>query len=253
MANSIVSSELRAPPNRILEWRKHRGLSQDKLGEAIGVSAQFLGQLELGKRQLTQKWMTKLARALEITPGELLPAPAAYVRKPQPEDDPPESGDFPGLDIDIPPRNARFGETPKRSTATFRIPVMGTGRGGKPGTFSLNTGEPVDFVDRPPPRLEHNTGVYVIYVEGNSMEPAHFDGDMLFIDSRRKPFPGRDALVEFPPLAEGEPPDALVKRVVQINSEFVELIEFKPKERKFRISRDKIKSLHLVLKNTDMY
>ncbi len=244
MVKLNVQSDLTPPPNRIAQWRKKRNLSQERLGEAIGTSGQFVGQLETGKRQLTQRWMTLIAEALGIQPAELLGSGDIG-------DDEPQRGQMPGLSEPLTP-NARYGEMPLQSSSRRKVPVMGTGRGGKPGTFSLNTGEPIDFVDRPP-KLEHKTGVYVIFIEGSSMEPVHFDGDMLFIDSQRRPFPGRDALVELHPETENDPPDALVKRVVQINPEFVELLEFQPKERKFRIPQARIKNLHLVLKNTDMY
>lgn len=129
---------------------------------------------------------------------------------------------------------------------------MGTAQGGPDGTFELNTGEPIDFVDRPA-RLAQRQGIYAIYLEGESMTPAYEPGDLVFVDSTRKPWVGRDALVELHPKTENDPPRAFLKRIAVLNSEFVELKEFKPVERTFRLPRSAIKAMHLVLRNTDMY
>ncbi len=70
---------------------------------------------------------------------------------------------------------------------------------------------------------------------------------------RANPFPGRDAVVELLPDSDGAPARAFIKRIVKLTPDYVELFEFRPKERTFRLARAKIRNLHLVLKNTDMY
>jgi phage repressor protein C with HTH and peptisase S24 domain len=141
---------------------------------------------------------------------------------------------------------------PPRPDRVHKVPVLGTAQGGRDGTFEFNNGEPIDFVDRPS-ALTHRPRVYCIYVDGDSMAPAHLDGDLLFIDAGRKPFPGRDALIELNQESDGQPLRAFIKRVVKLTPEFIELLEFRPKERTFRLPRARIRNLHLVLKNTDMY
>lgn len=141
---------------------------------------------------------------------------------------------------------------PPRPDRVHKVPVLGTAQGGKDGTFEFNNGEPIDFVDRPS-ALAHRSRVYCIYVDGDSMAPAHMDGDLLFIDAGRKPFPGRDALIELNQESDGQPLRAFIKRVVKLTPEYVELLEYRPKERTFRLPRARIRNLHLVLKNTDMY
>jgi len=141
---------------------------------------------------------------------------------------------------------------PPRPDRVHKVPVLGTAQGGRDGSFEFNNGEPIDFVDRPS-ALTHRSRVYCIYVDGDSMAPAHLDGDLLFIDAGRKPFPGRDALIELNQEGDGQPLRAFIKRVVKLTPEFIELLEYRPKERTFRLPRAKIRNLHLVLKNTDMY
>lgn len=61
-------------PNHLKAWRKFRGLSQEALaGKLVPPSAgNTISQLENGERELSQKWLFKLADALGTTPGFLL-------------------------------------------------------------------------------------------------------------------------------------------------------------------------------------
>ncbi|MFA5580528.1 MAG: helix-turn-helix transcriptional regulator [Paracoccaceae bacterium] len=60
------------PPNRIRELRRKAGLSQEELGEQVGLSAGQVSHLENGVRNLTVEWMRRLARPLGVTPQDLL-------------------------------------------------------------------------------------------------------------------------------------------------------------------------------------
>ena len=140
---------------------------------------------------------------------------------------------------------------PARPDHENKIRELGLAQAGDRGDFYFN-GETVDFHARPP-GLAHRMQVYTIRVQGDSMEPIYSDGDLLFIDAARRPLPDRDAVIQFKPTDESGSMRAFIKRVVTINSEFVDLKEWKPKERTFRVPRSKIYSLHLVLKNNDMY
>ena len=58
--------------NRIKELRKARGWSQQRLADATSTSNQHIGYLERGERGLTVEWMDRIARAMDISPSELL-------------------------------------------------------------------------------------------------------------------------------------------------------------------------------------
>ena len=60
-------------PNRIRELRMQAELSQELLGEAIGVSKVTISELERGKMALTLDYMQRIAEALEVYPSDLLP------------------------------------------------------------------------------------------------------------------------------------------------------------------------------------
>jgi phage repressor protein C with HTH and peptisase S24 domain len=255
MVKTKLSSELAPAVNRIQEWRDSRNWSQETLGEAIGVSAQFIGQLEAGKRQLTQKWMTALARALEIAPGELLPGSARQGPGAHGRDDDARSAviqDSGTMDLALGRPNAIPAPTPAKPDRANKVPVLGTAECGPSGLFEYNTGDPIDYRDRPPALL-HRPKVYCLYVSGDSMSPIHEAGDLLFIDGGRMPFPGRDAVIQFNPEQDGDPLRSFIKRLVRVAPDFIEVKEWQPKERIFRLPRARIRSLHLVLKNTEMY
>lgn len=60
--------------NRIREIRKARGLTLAELGEACDppTTAQTIGRLETGMRNLSTKWMDRIGAALEVDPQVLV-------------------------------------------------------------------------------------------------------------------------------------------------------------------------------------
>ncbi len=68
--NAGVSKELE--PNELRAWRDRRGLTQQALADAVGTTASVISLLEKGERQLTAKWLRRLSKALETSPGYLL-------------------------------------------------------------------------------------------------------------------------------------------------------------------------------------
>jgi len=65
-----VSKELE--PNELRAWRDRRGLTQQALADAVGTTASVISLLEKGERQLTAKWLRRLSKALNTSPGYLL-------------------------------------------------------------------------------------------------------------------------------------------------------------------------------------
>ena len=213
---------------------RHR-VTQTHLAQAAGMEVDKLNKVLAGRRRL----QIEENAAIEAFFRALDPNEAAALA--------------PGLAEDrLPQSNRRAAPLPPRPDRQNKIPLLGSGQAGPDGVFEFNNGEPIDHVDRPP-GLTGKTRIYCISVDGDSMEPAHSHGDLLFVDAARKPFPGRDAVVELLPEFDGAPARAFIKRIVKLAPDYVELFEFRPKERTFRLARSKIRNLHLVLKNTDMY
>src|SRR2546421_9923928 len=57
---------------RLRHLRRSRDLTLDQLGELVGKQASFLSLIENGKREARLSLIEDLARALEVSSGELL-------------------------------------------------------------------------------------------------------------------------------------------------------------------------------------
>lgn len=55
----------------IREWRKHRGLTQQRLADRLGVDKGTISKLENGKMPWDQKYILGIAEALGIEPASL--------------------------------------------------------------------------------------------------------------------------------------------------------------------------------------
>lgn len=59
-------------PTFIKEWREHRGLSQDALGERLETSGSSISRIESGDQPYTQDTLEALADALQTDAASLL-------------------------------------------------------------------------------------------------------------------------------------------------------------------------------------
>jgi transcriptional regulator with XRE-family HTH domain len=59
--------------SEVARLRKEHGLSQERLAELSGVNRATIGMIEVGKRTPTLQTLSRLAAALDVEPGELLP------------------------------------------------------------------------------------------------------------------------------------------------------------------------------------
>jgi len=58
--------------NHLRAWREFRQLTQEDLAERVGTTGAVISLLESGGRRLSDKWLYKLAPALNTRPGFLL-------------------------------------------------------------------------------------------------------------------------------------------------------------------------------------
>lgn len=59
--------------NRLRAIRETKGLTQEELAERAGLHFTYVGQVERGLRNVTLQSIHKLAKALKIRGGDLLP------------------------------------------------------------------------------------------------------------------------------------------------------------------------------------
>lgn len=166
--------------------------------------------------------------------------------------------DFPGwAGKDVPP-NATLA-APMEGAGFERmkrdVPIYGTALGADEilegeavEQIELNRGEVIGYRRRPV-LLDGRTDVYALYVQGSSMAPRHRDGAVLFVEERRRPSVGDDAVVYLrsPDDVDGERPSSvLVKTVVRKSASFLELEQYTP-PLVFRIAMERVARIDRVL------
>lgn len=58
--------------NYLRAWRKHRGLTQEALAEAVDYDRTVISKIERGAIQYTQGFLEKAAKVLDCEPGQLI-------------------------------------------------------------------------------------------------------------------------------------------------------------------------------------
>ena len=55
-------------------WREHRGLNQQQLAEAVGISVPYLSQIELGRRKGSAAVLAAIAKELRLALDDIVGA-----------------------------------------------------------------------------------------------------------------------------------------------------------------------------------
>lgn len=226
--------------NALRELRLERGWTHDEAAAAMGVSRGQFIKLERGERGLVERTIGLAAKAFGVSRsriiGEAPPPDATPVGPPLPAA-PPES-------------NVQFSSAREAvDTSVFKgprdVPVYGTGSGGAGGDFSFN-GQLIDHVPRPP-GIANRKDVYVVYLVGDSIEPAYSDGSPIYVDPHRRPVPRDYVVVELRGEREGEPGPAFVKRLVAKGAGKLRLEQHNPAGPLDPIDEDEVVRIHRVI------
>ncbi|KFC64002.1 putative phage repressor [Bosea sp. LC85] len=183
--------------------------------------------------------LEKLAAALETSVDQLLHG-----------DGPPPP---PPLATEPPKSNVRLSELrfpPGSISAGGRnLPVMGTAAGslGK-GAFRLEGGV-IDYVVRPEV-LRNVKDAYGIYVEGESMYPAHPHGELRIIHPHR-PCQIGDTVVIVAKYTEDGPTEAWIKKLVKRSGDRIIVEQYNPPAQ-IEFDRRYVETCHKVLTMNDL-
>lgn len=138
---------------------------------------------------------------------------------------------------------------------THSVPIYGTALGADEVVdgeaieqTTLNKAEVIGYLRRPV-LLDGRTDIYGLYVQGSSMAPRYRDGATVFVEGKRPPRIGEDAVVylRVPDEHDGEMPSCvLIKTLVKKSASFVELEQYSP-HITFRIPMERVKDLHRVV------
>lgn len=69
---SQVTYALLDGENPLRVWREHRGLAQQRVAEAAGISKPYLSQLESGQRKGTAEVLQAIAKVLNVSLDDLV-------------------------------------------------------------------------------------------------------------------------------------------------------------------------------------
>lgn len=146
--------------------------------------------------------------------------------------------------LEIP--NASIGR--KIASTNVHIPLYGQAVGGVDGEFVLNEGNRLaDIVA--PPSLASVDGAYAVSVSGESMEPRYFDGEVVFVNPRRRPVRGDFVIAQIHNPNEG-PPLAYVKRLVRYSEAGLVLEQYNP-PKELRFEHRAVVSVHVIVMGGD--
>ena len=201
--------------DRVRERRTMLGLSQPQLAKKVGgITYQAIQQVEAGGGT---KHLVGIARALGVTAEWL------------------QDGHGPA------PSRAM---SASRAGGSEKLRVLGMAECGPDG-WSLWNGDVIDMIDRPA-NLNGVPGAFAVYAVGASMEPRYYQGELIMIHPGKPLTIGAFVLVQRRPKTDGEPPRAVIKRLVKRTGTKLVLEQFNP-PKTFEIRTADIVSIHRVV------
>ncbi len=203
-------SEISEAARRLKELREQAGLTMRTVSDALGWS---LTRYQHYEDRYKRRFLPfELARALEdifvpngVDAGAVLQL--AGIEPGQPVATKREAGQQRPLSL-----NAASGQRD--------LPVIGAVKGGSDG-FYFNEGEPKEFVERPA-NLKGVFNAFALYVDGDSMEPRYFAGELLYVNPNRPITKSCFVAVE---LEDGQ---GLIKQFLRRSDDEVVLYQFNP-------------------------
>lgn len=118
------------------------------------------------------------------------------------------------------------------------LPVIGAVKGGSDG-FYFNDGEPKEFVERPA-NLKGVFNAFALYVDGESMEPRYFAGELLHVNPNRPITRNCFVAIE---LSDGQ---GLIKQFLRRSDEEVVLYQFNPPQ-EIHLAARQVKRIYRII------
>jgi len=220
----------------IKELREKLGMSQASLAEAVGTSQPQIKRLETGDRKLTKEWAERLCGPLHVTAEILLFG--------WPDESPAENIET----SDITNFGSNVFELPNAKIRDNviglgrKIPVFGQAVGGVDGEFLMNGS--ILYEVMAPPVLSDISGAYAVQVAGDSMSPRYEDGEICFVDPKRRVKKG-DYVIAQLRMEEHGPLLAYVKKFIRHNSIELVLEQFNP-PKELRFPASAVETVHYI-------
>lgn len=220
--------------NMIKELREKLKISQSALADAAGTSQPQIKRLEGGDRKLTKEWAERLSPHLGVPPEVLLfglPDGVESVKVNSPSDATQQVLELPNAII-----------RDKVEGLGRKIPVYGQAVGGVDGEFLMNG--TVLYEVMAPPVISHISDAYAVSVSGESMVPRYEDGEICFVDPKRRVKKGDYVIAQIRQEEHG-PLLAYVKRYIRHTSIELVLEQFNP-PKELRFAGNTVVSVHYI-------
>ncbi len=216
---------------RIKAVRAERKLSLETVAASVGVRYQTIQDLENGTSQ-GSKHLLKIARALGVLPDWLETGKG-------PKEDGSNAGES---------ASAKGTAPPASPGQQDMLEVRGMAEGGPDGWSPWN-GEVIQYIRRPG-NLIGVPGAYAVYVLGGSMAPRYNQGELAHIHPGKPVTRGAYVLIQKRPAAEGEPPLAVIKRLVRRSGSKIVVAQHTP-AKEFEIKAGEVLSMHRVVGSSE--
>ncbi|KGF71177.1 hypothetical protein LL06_00870 [Hoeflea sp. BAL378] len=210
------------------------GLSPSGASEKAGLSRETLPKLLKNPDAMPgARTLSKLAGVLGVTEQWLLTGTDA-------------KDAVPTLEV----RPATAPVAPSRTSMPADIEVLGTAAGSLlSGAFQIEG--VIDYVRRPP-ALSGARDIYALYIEGSSMEPRYFPGDLVYVNPHKPPRIGDVVIVQE---INGDPHaiTASIGVLRRRGGGAIVLSKHNPPDSEISIPHERVAAIHKVLTVNELY
>jgi phage repressor protein C with HTH and peptisase S24 domain len=225
---------MKKPKDRLQEARAAAGF--DTPTEAASafprdINKNTLISHENGNRDISRKAAEKYAKLFGVEAGWLLYGSELSLNV---------NGTSPGILPNLELPNAIIRDKVEGLGRT--IPVYGQAVGGVDGEFLMNG--TVLYEVMAPPVISHISGAYAVQIAGDSMSPRYEDGEICFVDPKRRVKKGDYVIAQIRQEEHG-PLLAYVKKFIRQNSIELVLEQFNP-AKELRFASATVHSVHYI-------
>lgn len=184
------------------------GRSQSDLARYLGVLPSVVNKMVKGRRQIKAIEADKIRTFFNIPPNVAANNTSRYA-----------INDVRGAEISHSMSDIH--------TWANDVPVYGNAIGGSSGGDTILLNGDTGLRVRRPPRLDGRVDILALYVQGDSMEPRYFSGELIYLEKARPPQIGDFVVIECKPGPDGEQP-AYLKQLVGRSGTKLKLRQYNP-------------------------
>lgn len=221
--------------DNIKEVIEEKGLNYEAASTQSGLDRSYFRKLfDRGGRSPRGETLMKIANGLEVPVSRLLEGAT-------------ETTESRPVTKDVRPASA---PVPNHFDLPMDIPVRGTAAGSHlRGAFQLSA-DPIDYVRRPP-ALIGARDIYSLYVEGESMVPQFWPGDLIYVNSHKPPRFGDAVVIQCQLSHDGEV-EATIGIFFKRSTDKIVIQKHNPRA-EIEISRSTVVSIHKILTLNELF